>query len=419
MTKYYAGTPAIGDGGRGEAHFTAALLQATLAARKVAAMVSLAWDGPQVWTFAVSLGLGEDPERVERLSGALAIAAGAESCRVARDRGRLLIEIPKPPEQRRPLRAARLDVLDPPGPMAVALGIATGGRVAWLDLADERTCHVIIGGTTGSGKTMALHWLLYRLLRQNSPRSLRLLALDPKRGELDMFARVPHLLHPVVTHPVEAGRVLAWLTAELDRRAESGRHTPRLVAVIEEVADLLAVNRELAMPIARVAQIGRSLGVHLVVTTQQPGAKSLGDAVANFPARLLGRVASATLTYGAAGRAKTMADQLLGRGDFLLLTAGTVTRLQIPLMGGREYGRLPRGERVATLEAELPNLVAWADRFRDPRGGRGARPLGAEEYERMERELEGGVGVKDLRAKFGIGYNRARRIRSAWQEVRG
>ncbi|HEY64248.1 MAG TPA: DNA translocase FtsK [Caldilineae bacterium] len=419
MAEYYTGAPATRNDGQGEAHFTAALLQATLTARKVTAMVSLAWDGPQVWAFSVSLGLGEDPEKVERLSGALAIAAGAESCRVARDRGRLLIEIPKPPEQRRPLRAGRLDVLDPPAPMAVALGIATGGRVVWLDLADERTCHVIIGGTTGSGKTMALHWLLYRLLRQNSARDLRLLALDPKRGELDMFAHVPHLLHRVVTHPVEAARVLAWLTTELDRRAESGRHTPRLMVVIEEVADLLAVNRDLAAPIARVAQIGRGLGVHLVVTTQQPGAKSLGDAVANFPARLLGRVASATLTYGAAGRAKTMADQLLGRGDFLLLTAGTVTRLQVPLMSGREYGRLPRVEQVATLEDELPNLVAWADRWRDPRGGRGARVLGDEDYERMERELREGAGVEDLRAEFGIGYNRARRIRSVWREVQG
>ena len=167
---------------------------------------------------------------------------------------------------------------------------------------------------------MALHWLLYRLLRQNPPAELRLLALDPKQGELKPFEHVPHLLHPITSHPVEITRLLAWVGAELDARADRGRRRPRLVVVIEEVADLIAVNRDLAGLIARIAQIGRGLGVHLIATTQQPGAKSLGDALANFPARLLGRVASATLTFGAAGRARTMADQLLGRGDFLLLT---------------------------------------------------------------------------------------------------
>lgn len=135
------GTPATNppSGAEGAAHFTAALLQATLSARKVTAMVSLLWDGPQLWAYACSLGLGEDPERVERLAGALALAAGADSARVARDAGRLVIEIPKPAGDRKALKARRLEELQPPTATAVALGIATGGRAIWFDLADSNS----------------------------------------------------------------------------------------------------------------------------------------------------------------------------------------------------------------------------------------------------------------------------------------
>jgi S-DNA-T family DNA segregation ATPase FtsK/SpoIIIE len=287
--------------------------------------------------------------------------------------------------------------------------------VAWLDLADERTCHVIIGGTTGSGKTVTLHWLLYRLLRQNEPAALRLLALDPKRGELAPFAHVPHLLHPITSNPLEIARMLTWVAGELDRRAATGRRQPRLVVILEEVADVLKATPAAGDLLARVAQIGRGLGVHLVATTQQPGARSLGDALANFPARLLGRVASATLTYGAAGRARTMADQLLGRGDFLLITADGTTRLQTPLIDGRQYRLLPRVEQVATLDDELPTLAFFADLARDPRGGRGRRVLSQDNYAEIDAQLADGADPDDLRGRFHIGYDRARRIYDAYR----
>lgn len=417
MTEHYTGTPPTTppDGGQGEAHFTSALLQATLSARRVTAMVSLLYDGPQVWAFAVSLGLGEDPRRVEALGPALAMAAGADSARVARDAGKLLIEIPKPADKRQPLRPDKLEALTAPSVTAVPLGLASGGRPVWFDLADERTCHVIIGGTTGSGKTVTLHWLLTRLLLQNGPDTLRILALDPKRGELLPFAHVPHLLHPVTSNPVDVARVLTWVDGELDRRAETGRKRPRLVVILEEVADVLKVNSTAGDLLARIAQIGRGLGVHLVATTQQPGARALGDALANFPARLLGRVASATLTYGAAGRARTMADQLLGRGDFLLITADGTTRLQVPMMTGRQYRNLPRVDQVDTLDSDLPSVALFADLARDSRGGQGRRDLGPAEYARIDQALANGATADDLRGEFGIGWDRARRLRDNYR----
>jgi DNA segregation ATPase FtsK/SpoIIIE, S-DNA-T family len=412
MVDHYAGTPATA--GQGDAHFTAAILQACLSAHHIAAMVALTWDGPQLLAFSVALGLGDDPRRVERLADALALAAGCDTCRVARAGGRLVLELPKQAELRRPLSASRLDALQAPTPWAVALGVGTGGKVVWLDLADERNAHLVIGGVTGSGKSCALQWLLYRLARQNAPEALRLLCLDPKGRELAPFAGLPHLLHPPVANPLEAARVLAWAASELDRRLASGQQNPRLVIVLEEAADVCATVPDAGALLARLAQVGRSAGITVIVTVQQPGARSLGDALTNFPARLLGRVASATLTYGAAGRARTMADTLLGRGDMLLLTAGDATRLQMPLITGRQLGAMPRADVVASLTDDLPSLAMFADRARDPRGGAGRRELGQAEYEAIEQALEGGASTDDLRTQFGIGWERARRLHASY-----
>lgn len=411
--------PKPGGGGQqaeGDALFVAGLLGATLAARKIPAIVALAWDGPQWTVYAVSLGLGATPEQVEALAGALALAAGAESCRVGRQGGRLLLELAKPAGQRKVLRAERLEELTLPRPTAVPLGIAAGGMPVWLDLDDEGSAHTIIGGTTGSGKTVLLRWMLYRWVRQLEPGDLRLLLIDPKRFELRQFEHVPHLLHPVVWQPTDAARVLAWLHEEMERRASSGQMRPRILCVIEETAELLAGNREIGPLLARVAQIGRALGVHLLATTQQPGTKSLGEARINFPTRILGRVASATLTYGAAGRKQSDADALLGRGDFILLRAGEMIRFQAPLLDSRYVTRLPYTSRPTSLEAELPGVLRFVDADRDPRGGRGRRELSEEDYAALESALAEGASVEALRERFGIGWERARRLAQGWRE---
>lgn len=419
MADFFTGTPAVEQGTAAASastgpvtspDLTTGILQATLNMRRVQAIVALAWDGPQITAYTISLGLGERPESVEQLQGALALAAGATSCRLARDNGRLLLELPKPEVDRRPLRANRLETLAPPNSTAVAVGVATGGTPVWVDLTDDRTAHLVIGGTTGSGKTILAKWMLYRLVRQNAVNQLRLILIDPKRTELNDFRQAPHLLHPIVSKPTEVLRVLQWVIDELERRSDSGKKRPRIVVMVEEIAELQMTARDLEKFTKRIAQIGRGLGIHLVATTQQPGAKALGDALANFPARILGRVASATLTYGAAGRKQTQADMLLMRGDFLLLTAGDTVRFQAPLPDGRQWTQIPRAATVASLESELPTLAVFGDRNRDPRGGRDGRELSEENYREMERAIRQGGNVAQLQQRFGIGYERAMRI---------
>ena len=398
MMQAHTGTLATTEMPRTAWEFLVALLQATLNARKIQAIVAHQWDGPQVRVFRCSLGLGEDPRQVERLAGALAQAAGAAEARISRGQDCLWIKIPKPGGERQILQPSRLARFKPPTPLHVPLGVGINGQAVWFNLDDPRHAHLVIGGTTGSGKTVALHWLLACLLRQNTPDQLRIILCDPKAGELAAFRKSAHLLHPVESRPGEIAKLLEWARAEMDERAQRGRTAPstgvsraqtsaspsaplrtgsvepsrgsghhwRLLVIIDEVRDLIMADKRIKPALAAIAQKGRSCGVHVVVTMQQPSARALGEALVNFSARLLGRVATATLTYGAAGRPRTMAETLLGNGDFILLAAGRQVRLQVLLIRPAHITRLPQVEEVPRLE--LGEYVDLGVLAKDTRG---------------------------------------------------
>ncbi|MGD1997158.1 MAG: DNA translocase FtsK [Anaerolineae bacterium] len=386
---------------------TAGFLQATLGVQGVASIVSPLWDGPQIQTFKADLAVGVRPEKIERLDGALAVAAGVSTCRVSRGRGFLLIEIPKPPEERKALRAKRLLRFRSDNPWRVPLGVSTVGEVVWLDLSDERTCHAVLGGTTGSGKTNLLHWALFRLLAQTPPRQLGLLLMDPKGYELQPFAQARHLIHPPEYRSDEILKVLLWIEETMAQRSREHVTQPRILLVIDEVRELVEREGRVERILASIAQIGRGLGIHLLVTTQQPGAKALGDALPNFPVRLLGRVASATLSYGAAGRARSQANMLLGRGDFLLLTQDYELRFQAPLMDAGLLETLPTTDEVSRLD--LPeSLDLKALTTAKQRGGHNRKPLDLAEVRRLV--VEERRTAAQLSHELSIYYERAQRL---------
>jgi len=394
----------------------ARMLTIALQAKGISAEVTELWDGFQIETYEVRLPFGVAPRKVMREADMLALTAGAEMCRVSQRRDTLILEFPKPVRERTTLTAAQmLDGLRRrnvrlPNSWSVPLGLGVARNVVWLDFSDERMAHVAIGGTTRSGKSCALHWVLSRLLVQNEPRDLRLLMLDPKGKELEPFTGSRHLLHAPQSRTVEILKVLWWVRETIDDRGRRGIKAPRILVVIEELKELADRASSTKEDVASIAQLGAGAGVHLLLTSQHPTSGSLGDAVVNCPARLLGRTASATLSYGAAGRAKSQAEMLLGRGDFVLLTeGGQMQRVQVPLVGNEELDRIPKQEGE-TPGLELPVQVDWSEDENevDSRGGWNRKPL---DMDVVRRLVEKGATAADLRDAFGINYHRADRLR--------
>jgi len=198
--------------------------------------------------------------------------------------------------------------------------------------------HVLIAGTTGSGKTALARSIIASLALHNSQRSLQLVLIDPKGRGFLPFEGLPHLHVPVVTRVHEALLLLQRLVQEMERRDAEGRCEPRLVVVLDELADLVQVGgREMETALTRLTQRGREAGLHLVACTQKPAAAVIGGLVkSNFPVRLVGSVASPEDAKVATGLARTGAERLLGQGDFLVVAKGQVTRMQAAYLDLRQ-----------------------------------------------------------------------------------
>jgi DNA segregation ATPase FtsK/SpoIIIE, S-DNA-T family len=407
-----AGTESV-DGRNGKNLRIMANLQYVLDLKRIHALIKFEYDGPQLRVYRCAPRLDVAPERIERLAGTFAQAAYVTDCHIERaDHGTLLIELAKPEDERYVLPAPSPAELPVRRSTAVPIGLGATGAPAWLDLADERHAHVLICGTTGSGKSACLRWLLYRLLAQNSARALRVLMLDPKR-ELEAFASVPHLLHAPTSHPEEIAHLLAWAVAELDRRIAARSAAPRLLIVVEEISDVVLTHPAVGTYLTRIAQVGRSAGINLVGTAQQPNVETVGRATVNFTARVVGRVASAALAYAATGQAGLRAEKLQGRGDMLLIAGAGTTRIQVPFCGEDRLRDLPRVESPGSLVAQLP--VPGGSAVRSPRPDGTARALSSRQYEQMRQDLAAGASVDQLQARYGIGYERARRMHAFYR----
>ena len=190
--------------------------------------------------------------------------------------------------------------------------------------------HVLVAGTTGSGKTALARSFLLSLALFNRPDALRLVLIDPKGRGFGPLAGLPHLLGRVATTTAEGALALEWLVGEMERRDRDEVSTPELVVGIDELADLLVTGgKEVERSLLRLAQRGREAGVHLVACTQKPSAEVVSGLLkANFPVRLVGSVASPEDAKVASGIAGTGAEKLMGRGDFLLVARGDVVRFQ-------------------------------------------------------------------------------------------
>lgn len=276
--------------------------------------------------------------RIEGLAEEIALALGAPRAHIARANGKLHIEIPR--SDGRALRLLDLCAqADDDAPLARALrvpgtallGMTSDGVPLLLRLGTADVPHVLIAGTTGSGKSQAARAILASLALYQPARKVQLLLVDPKGSDFLCFRDLPHLVCPIVQTAADARARFEWLADEMTRRQADGMKRPRIIVLLDELADLLMQGGSAVEElVTRLVQRGRSAGICLIGCTQKPTAGVLGTLVkANFPVRLVGKVTSAQEALIAAGVSRSGAEMLGGRGDFYLIANGEKTRVQI------------------------------------------------------------------------------------------
>jgi DNA segregation ATPase FtsK/SpoIIIE, S-DNA-T family len=319
--------------------------------------------GPHVSRFELRLAPGTKVKKVTELSNDLAYALASTDIRIlAPIPGKQAVGVEVPNTRRRLVRLGDIYAGRPEktSPLVAWLGKGIDGNAVWTDLA--KMPHVLVAGTTGSGKSGCVNAILSSILMHASPNDVRLVLVDPKQVELNHYEHVPHLLTPVVTSPRLAANVLANLIGEMESRygimgearcrnlAELNRARtkagepplPHILCVIDELADLMMVSpAEVEDSIIRLAQKSRATGIHLVLATQRPSTDIItGTIKVNIPARIAFAVSSQTdsrviLDQGGA-------EALLGQGDMLFRGAGTskMARVQGAFVTEEEIARI-------------------------------------------------------------------------------
>jgi S-DNA-T family DNA segregation ATPase FtsK/SpoIIIE len=330
----------------------AARIESVLGAHKVPARVWQATVTPRFVRYDVTTALGTRLNKVSSLGEELAFSLGVRSARVYREGGVMHVEVPR----EAPREVGLLELcgrLRTVPPNCAVLGVDEGGAPLLLRMDSPDVAHVLVAGTTGSGKTALLRGMVLSLAMHNPPGRLQAVLVDPKGRGLGMLAGLPHAWRGlgVVEEMGAVRRVLRGLVEEMGRRDGVRGALPRIVVAVDELAELLVTGGpEVGEMLQRLTQRGREAGVHVVAATQRPSAALVGGMMkANFPVRLVGSVVSAEDARVAAGISGTEAERLLGRGDFLLVAKGEVIRFQAAHSGAGEIagivGRIWAGGR--------------------------------------------------------------------------
>ena len=441
----------------------ARLLEDVLADFSIKGEVKAIRPGPVVTLFELEPARGTKAARVIGLADDIARSMSAASARIAPVAGRTTIGIELPNVRREMVQLRELfeaeawQALDARLPLA--LGKSIGGESVFADLA--RMPHLLVAGTTGSGKSVGLNAMILSLLYRLGPSDCRLLMIDPKMLELSVYNGVPHLLAPVITDAAHAAEALRWAVGEMEERmkrmAELGvrniegynerirtaakrgeqitrtiqtgfdeatgepiyeRATldlepmPYIVVVVDELADLMAVaGKDVESSLQRLAQMARAAGMHLVVATQRPSVDVItGTIKANFPTRIAFRVASKIDSRTIID--EQGAEQLLGSGDMLYSTgAGQTIRVHGPFVSDEEVEKVAAALRQQGEPHFSESLIRVLEAPPDKSQPSGGRTADTEEdmYDRavaiVHRDQK--TSISYLQRRLSIGYNRA------------
>lgn len=410
--------------------------------------------GPSVTRYEFTLEQGVKLSKITNLADDIALALGASGVRIAPIPNKIsVVGIEVPNRAVTPVRIR--DVVESrtftehKSPVAFAVGKDIGGSCIVGDIG--KLPHVLIAGTTGSGKSVCTNSLIVSILYKSTPEEVRFIMVDPKMVELAPYNGIPHLLIPVVTDPKKAAGALQWAVFEmmkryklfsehgvkdlagynaLARQDEELKTMPTVVVVIDELADLMLVAaKEVEESICRVAQMGRAAGMHLVIATQRPSSDVItGLMKANIPSRIAFAVASSLESRIILDT--TGAEKLVGKGDMLYapLGAGKPTRVQGCFITPEEIERVvdfvkTTGE--AEYSREVMDKIEQAVKEKEKGGGGKTSSEPAEAQEdgdellpaAVEVVLETGqASVSMLQRRLKLGYSRAARLVDQMEE---
>jgi S-DNA-T family DNA segregation ATPase FtsK/SpoIIIE len=439
----------------------AQLLENVLAEFGVRGQVDQIRPGPVVTLYELAPAAGVKSARVVALADDIARSMSVAACRVSVVQGRNAIGIELPNQKRETVFLR--DLLASPEyerggqVLPMALGETIGGESYIADLA--KMPHLLIAGTTGSGKSVGVNAMILSILYRLPPEQCRLIMIDPKMLELSVYDGIPHLLAPVVTDPKKAIVALKWTVREMEDRyrrmskigvrniasynerareaADKGEHfertvqtgfdeagrpiyesekikpepMPYLVVIIDEVADLMMVaGKDIEGAVQRLAQMARAAGIHLVMATQRPSVDVItGTIKANFPTRISFQVTSKIDSRTILG--EQGGEQLLGQGDMLYMAGGgRITRLHGPFVSDGEVEAVARFLRDQGQPAYLEEVTAGGDED----GGEGDLGFGGDSesndlYDRAVAVVtrDGKASTSYIQRRLQIGYNRA------------
>lgn len=428
--------------------------------------------GPVVTLYELEPAPGIKSSRVIGLSDDIARSMSAVSARVAVVPGRNAIGIELPNIRREMVYLRELlsseEYEKTSGKLTITLGKTIGGEPVVADLA--RMPHLLIAGTTGSGKSVGLNTMILSLLYRLSPDQCKLILIDPKMLELSVYEGIPHLLTPVVTEPKKAVVALKWAVREMEERyrkmsklgvrniegfnarvleADTNGETltrtvhtgydgetgeplyeeeelpleplPLVVVIIDEMADLMMVaGKDIEAAVQRLAQMARAAGVHLIMATQRPSVDVItGTIKANFPTRVSFQVTSKIDSRTILG--EQGAEQLLGQGDMLFMSgAGRLQRVHGPFVADDEVERVVKFLKRQGAPEYIDDVTAEVeDEKGDPLGLFGGNTDGGDElYDKAVAIVAGDrrASTSYIQRRLQIGYNRAARIMERMEE---
>lgn len=460
--------PDKGRAGFGDIKANANAIKSTLANFGIQVEMDEITVGPSVTRYTLKPAQGVRLSRITSLCSELELVLAVSPIRIeAPIPGKSLVGIEIPNRQKAMVGLGALLSDDTfakdTNPLFVALGRGITGAGQYMNIA--KMPHLLVAGTTGSGKSVTMHAMINSLLYRNSPEQLRLIMVDPKRVELTLYNGIPHLLTPVITQAKKALLSLKWAVKEMDRRLEvlerekcrdissyhknilhpaleryekrklDGRATPDeerelpelmpyIVIVVDELADLMmAYPKELEASIVRLAQLARATGIHLVIATQRPSVNVItGTIKANIPGRIALQVASQIDSRTIIDEAG--AETLLGQGDMLYISSSSPkpTRLQSAFISEDEIKKVVKflkenyngtmGEELAIGTQNEDGANSIVDGIPEDALSSGLDGTDDDKYDEAKRIVveTGKASTSYLQRKMGLGYSRAARI---------